>query len=826
MKLLLKDFQVQAVDRLVNHLRRASIEAQSGDLQAVSLFAPTGSGKTIIATAAIERLLEGDGRSGPFPDATFLWVSDQPNINEQTRRKMLEASSTLGPSNLVIIDAASFDQETFTPSIVYFLNIQKLGKDKNLITKGDERDFTIWETINNTLAARPGALYVFIDEAHRGMSENPRERSDAATITQKFIKGAQDINPVLLIVGISATIDRFNRLVEGTPRIARPVNIEPEEVRTSGLLKEVITFYHPTEEQPSDMTMLRAAARSWQFYCRRWVAYCADEGEGLVSPLLLVQVRDGTRTQISATDIAEAVAVINNEVGELPPQAFAHAFQEGNSIGIGGQELRYLAPADIDEDEDVQVVFFKTSLNTGWDCPRAEVMMSFRTALDATSIAQLVGRMVRTPLARRIDADEFLNTVSLYLPHYDKKGLENVVNRLTAPDYDIMPPIKFESGEDSLVLNRAPERDAVFSILTDIPSYVVPSLRKSSEVRRLMKLARLLALNEIDPDAPDKATEALLSVLNQEYEKAKHAEHFKSVVEEKKKLSVRSVNWRFGTQLSEEDETIELDVSSENIDDLFDMAGRTIGEGLHKLWWRARVSEEPTARSKAKLEIFALSQDSEVIRKLEAAAKSTTVEWLGTHRHAVAQLPEGHEQAYTEVRRLASDPEETTITYPQAIEVSKSDNTWNKHLYVDQYALFPASFNSWETKVLEEEIPRDDVIGWLRNPDRKPWSFCVPYKNGGNWHSLYPDFLIVRSTLAGLVVDLLDPHDISREDAPAKAVGLAEYASKHWHNFGRIEIIIVDGNQIKRLDLTNEAIRNRVKTATTHQHLRQLFEPV
>ena len=286
------------------------------------------------------------------------------------------------------------------------------------------------------------------------MAENQRERSDATTIIQKFIKGASDINPILLIVGISATIDRFSQLIQGTHRTARPVNVEPEDVRASGLLKEIITFYHPNEEQPSDMTMLRAAARSWQLYLRRWAIYCETERERVIKPLLLVQVRDATRSQISATDLAEAIMVIKSEIGELPPEAFAHAFQEGVTVQVGDQKLRYLSPPDIDEDPAVQVVFFKTSLNTGWDCPRAEVMMSFRTAHDATSIAQLVGRMVRTPLARRIDADEYLNTVSLYLPHYDRRGLEAVVTRLTSTDYDILPPVRFESGENVLVLGR------------------------------------------------------------------------------------------------------------------------------------------------------------------------------------------------------------------------------------------------------------------------------------------------------------------------------------------------------------------------------------
>ena len=46
-------------------------------------------------------------------------------------------------------------------------------------------------------------------------------------------------------------------------------------------------------------------------------------------------------------------------------------------------------------------------------------MMSFRSATDYTYIAQLLGRMIRTPLARRIMEDAELNNVSLFLPFYN-----------------------------------------------------------------------------------------------------------------------------------------------------------------------------------------------------------------------------------------------------------------------------------------------------------------------------------------------------------------------------------------------------------------------
>lgn len=823
MRLLLKDFQTDATNRLVGQLRRAALEAKSGELQSVALSSPTGSGKTVMVTAAIELVLQGDDNRAPTPNATFLWVTDQPELNEQTRRKMLEASSILGPSTLINIDA-SFDRETFAPGIVYFLNTQKLGKEKTLVTTGDNRTYTIWQTIANTVAARPDTFYVIIDEAHRGMTENQRSLNEAATIVQKFIKGSPgEIPRVPLIVGISATPDRFNRLIAGAGRTSRSVEVDPEDVRASGLLKETIVLYHPRDDQPSDMTMLRAAAQSWQTYSDHWGTYCREQDEVVVPPILVVQVQDGSGKQLSKTDLAEAIGVIKDEAGPLANNAFAHAFQEGTRIDLAGQELRYLAPSDIQADPDVRIIFFKTSLNTGWDCPRAEVMMSFRTAADATLIAQLVGRMVRTPLARRIDSDEHLNTVALYLPHYDETELDRVISRLATPDPDIMPPVTIEKGEDVVELHRSPGHDDAFAQLVQLPSFIIPRPRKTSEVRRVTKLARLLAGDSIRPDGPEDAAAILLGVLYDAFDKVKETAQFKAIVEDKGKVKVRAVSWNFGAMLDDDADTIELDIAAENIDDLFDATGRKLGEGLHKAWWRSRVDADPSVKVTAKLELFALSLDSAVTRQLDAAAQTTVQKWLKDYGPAIVKLPEARQQEYDEIRRLAVSPELAPLNYPMTIEGKRNDKEWKKHLYVNSKSLFPAVLNKWERMVIEQEIARNDVEVWLRNPDRKPWSFCVPYDLDGEYRSLFPDFLIIRSTAHGLVVDILDPHSIDLSDAPAKAAGLARYAAQHGHKFGRIELIIVDGDDMLRLDLTDESIRDKVKGVTTHTHLRQLF---
>lgn len=223
------------------------------------LSAPTGSEKTVIATAWIESVLRGDDARAGDPDATFLWITDHPELNEQTRRKLLETSDLFDESRLVTIETDSFDRPVREPCAVHFLNIQKLSRTGNLVRHGDTRAHTITETARQG----PGSLWIVIDEAHRGMRENgngERARQEAQTIVQRFVKGSDEIPPMPLVCGISATADRFVKLIGGTTRTQRPITVEPEDVRTSGLLKETITPFHPDEDQPSDLTLLGAAA--------------------------------------------------------------------------------------------------------------------------------------------------------------------------------------------------------------------------------------------------------------------------------------------------------------------------------------------------------------------------------------------------------------------------------------------------------------------------------------------------------------------------------------------------------------------------------------
>src|SRR5699024_649020 len=134
--------------------------------------------------------------------------------------------------------------------------------------------------------------------------------------------------------------------------------------------------------------------------------------------------------KISETNLDEILEKIENTSGfQFKQGEVVHSFGEMSDLEINGLLVKYINPSDITDNRRVKIVFFKESLSTGWDCPRAETMISFRSAQDTTYITQLLGRMVRTPLQMRVNVDESLNDVHLFLPYFNKENVEDVIQR-------------------------------------------------------------------------------------------------------------------------------------------------------------------------------------------------------------------------------------------------------------------------------------------------------------------------------------------------------------------------------------------------------------
>ena len=817
-----KDFQSGAVLRLTEEIEAARSEIDRGRPQAVVLSSPTGSGKTVIMTLLMERLWAGHESIAADPEAIFLWISDSPELNVQSKEK-IEAASDVFPRSRMAIIGNDFNQERLAPGHIYFLNTQKLGISSLLTKPGDGRTWTIWQTIENTAKASPTHLNVIIDEAHRGMGLGVKAESNTRTLIQRFIKGAPEVNlsPVPLVIGMSATPERFHKVLEGAQRITRPVEVKAEDVRESGLIKDRIILDITEDDQPADWTLLLDAAQRTIEYAKEWKRYCQQQGIApAVEPVLVVQVEDGTKTMQTRTNLSKAVDVLEKVYGLFGDGELAHCFEDENDIVAGGYAIRKIDASKIQNDATVRVVFFKMALTTGWDCPRAEVMMSFRRAADHTLIAQLVGRMVRTPLARRIEEDEFLGSVTLFLPHYDEEGLKAIVEKLEDPDTG--SPVRAELKADLALYGRAKDKADLFSALAKVPTYVLDNTRRQANTRRLLSLARKLTIDGVDDAAWANAKTLAVETLKSEAARLRKNPEFAAKVSGKGKINIKEFKVEFG-ELRElkESRTVAVEVTPENIDDLFVRCETILGEGLKDEYWR-RVHDHDQP-DQAKLELFCVLQDPAAVRTVQEECGRRIDQLFEQYGDRIEEMPSSRREQYARIARQGADPRAEILHPPELIEIRKETPLWDHHIFVNDGNKFGWTANTWEETVLREEMKGKTFVGWLRNISKKHWALCVPYGQG-QAKPMYPDLLVFRREANKIRIDIFDPHDETRGDAAEKAVGMANFAHKHGAAFGRIEIIRIVKGQIQRLRLHQELIRDKVLKVTDLKHLAELYE--
>ena len=461
-------------------MRKKAAEAigaynRTGTPQILSLQAPTGSGKTIMMASLIEDILFGSSEVPPGevgfveqPEAIFVWLSDSPELNLQSKDKIDLGADRLSFGTTTLIEESSFDRELLEDGKIYFLNTQKLSVSGNLTKKSDRRQWTIWETLDNTAREKADRLYFIIDEAHRGMQGS--EAGKASSIMQRFLKGYHksgvEMRPMPFVIGMSATAERFNRLAEGLSSTIHKTIVSADQVRASGLLKDRILIGFPKDAtRQDDMALLGTATDEWMNKCAHWEQYCREQHYKNVDPVFVVQVKAGTGEAVSDTNLDDVIARIEKRIGrQFSEWEVVHTFGSTGVVTANGLNVHPVDPSRIADDRRIKVVLFKENLSTGWDCPRAETMMSFRTARDYTYIAQLLGRMVRTPLQNRVKVDDSLNEVRLFLPYFDEQTVTKVIEELKSSECgDIPVVVEGEATGDEIMVPWSiyPRRRAV-----------------------------------------------------------------------------------------------------------------------------------------------------------------------------------------------------------------------------------------------------------------------------------------------------------------------------------------------------------------------------
>ena len=940
MKVSLFPFQNKALVRL-----RQSTATALGNYhgthtpQIVAYTAPTGSGKTIIMSALIESIFFGDDFFPEQPEAIFVWLSDSPQLNEQSKLKIDLMADKIALNQCVTISDDSFDAEVLEDGHVYFLNTQKLSKSSNLTKHSDGRQYTIWETLANTVRDKSNRLYFIIDEAHRG-AQKPSDLSKNTTIMQKFLKGsdADHLPPMPVVIGMSATLQRFNRLVENIQSTTHPVKTSVDEVRASGLLKDRIVVKYP-EQKGNDMAILQAATDEWKNKWDHWNQYCTEQHYAQVNPILVIQVQNGSGRQISATDLDECLRIMEERLGDrfLEGQV-VHAFGEGTpTLQIGGLDVPYCEPSRIADDKRIKVVFFKETLSTGWDCPRAECMMSFRHATDYTYIAQLLGRMIRTPMQMRINVDDTLNDVHLYLPQFDESTVLEVIKALKneegatiptdieaeqigvdhyltlglTPTYQTPPqkpradrpqipgqaslfqdnsldtenyafpeltgassvsnggsptqnehtPVEYPHHDTQSTQPTQPvqpvqpvQQDAQTATDTQQPVPVIPhsnidrqavvkaindsglltyNVRKvviSNYLKSMFALAHLVTITRIDLDAMDTIIQDITAAIHNYVFSLKQNGKYENLADQvlQFKLSAQIFDV-FGRSIDDfplEDLVYTTDI---DIERQFRLAETRLGnEGVGNAYVNRYLNEEEMLN--LKIQVILYAANATCMDELNAYAKKTFHDLNDANRRRMVTLPDKFRKKYDDIVSNGDIVSKHSFRLPETIRMphDTAGKLYADHLFVDDSGTALINLNSWEEKVIAEEEKRDDFVCWLRNPPRGSWALCIPYEIDSEKKPTYPDFLIIRQDGSEYVVDILEPHDPSRQDNLGKAKGFAEYARQN-PGVGRIQLIRMKKDSLGqerpyRLDMSKTSIRDKVSHCASNEELNHIFD--
>lgn len=856
MKFTLNDYQTQAVGDLLDRLvtAREMFSADHPLETSVALTAPTGSGKTVMAAAVIEALLFGSDRFAfePDPTAVVIWFSDSPTLNAQSRERLMEASEKL-TSNRLIRVRPPFAMQLLDSGKVYFLNTGQLTKNAQLtrgyvaskthselagfddVASPDKLAWNIWETIANTIEDGDRTVYFVLDEAHRGF--NTEQSKAQKTIVRRLVEGDASGQSMPIVLGISATVKRFTRAMaeadERNERVALPgVDVSIDSVQQSGLLKDVIKLEIPDEEGDYATVLVREAAKRLKESEIRWKRHAKAEGAGAtVVPLIVFQVQNTPDTDV----IGRCLDAIESELPELTPASFRHVLTDGGTAKFGSWSVDYVEPQRVQGDTQIRVLIAKEAISTGWDCPRAEVLVSLRPAKDQDHIAQLLGRMVRTPLARRIPGNDGLNSVDCILPYFDRLTARNVVNYLNGQIDELPSNGGVRVVHDGRELGPNPQvPDRVWQTFDRLPTLIAPQ-RGVRPVKRLVALAQALSEDGIHSNAIAEASGRVHSLLD---ELTKQYADYVTIAERNvREVITQRVVGRRGELAQYEQKRNRIVADESAVRSSLDEAKRSFGGDVTQSYIAHLCPpglDDDEDLKAAYVRTAALAHTPQVRQEVDVQTDALSNSWFDEHDEAIRALSDERQSEYDTIRSLATDPQRVDLRRPknriEGFSIADGDELKpsqlvKKHLLADQDGNFPsASFNGWEAEVLALELARENVCGWYRNPGHNGTdSIAACYRDEiGNWRSMHPDFVFFNEIDGEIRASIVDPHGQHLTDSIFKLRGFADFAGRFGDQFDRIVAVAkIDNRKWRQLDLKDPAVRKLI-----HEHSISEVEPL
>lgn len=379
-------YQHKAVDELVN--KTIDLLGLSGNRHNLIFKAPTGSGKTVMASEMLMRLNQelSERPDAPFAEVAYIWIA--PNkLHEQSYFKMKNYFTENCALRPVIYDELDHSADGYIkPGEILFVNWESINKDKNIMVKETENSASLYDITRRTQDDNGIPIVLVIDEEHMFAGKNAKKSEKVLATIQPKVE-----------IRVSATPNpRMCQLVE----VPREKVIEEEMIKENIVLNPALDFKDPHGSLNQHLIWLALQKREE-------LAKVYNDLGVKINPLLLIQLPNDSSENMSADDTKikdEVIATldaygINTTNGKL-------------AIWLSGEKTDNLDVIDRPNDP-TEVLLFKQAIALGWDCPRAAVLLIFRKIESFQFSAQTVGRILRMP-EQKYYTDQRLNQGYVY----------------------------------------------------------------------------------------------------------------------------------------------------------------------------------------------------------------------------------------------------------------------------------------------------------------------------------------------------------------------------------------------------------------------------
>lgn len=391
-----KKYQQEAVDHIYEQADKFLKSFDGVNFKKILFRSPTGSGKTVMMSGIIERLaLESES------NLSFVWISK--GILAEQSKDSLEAN--IGGGGIIMSFLEDILDNEIKENEVLFINweqiFSKAGKDNpdkdikkgdpiNKFMKDNEYDRNLRKFCENTQSENR-KIVLIIDESHLNITSN------TIKIIEEIIKPALQID------------------MTATPKIGGGYSygdregeyIELQTVKDAQMIKKEVII-NPNikdkdleSEKSGDQIIFEEALKK-----REELEKLYKKEGSRIRPLVLVQLpNEGEKLSALDKQKREWVENFLNERG--------FSYKNKNlARWLTGDDKENLE--DIKNiDSKVDFLIFKQVVATGWDCPRAYILVKFRQTKSEIFEIQTVGRIMRMPEFKHYE-EENLNRAYVY----------------------------------------------------------------------------------------------------------------------------------------------------------------------------------------------------------------------------------------------------------------------------------------------------------------------------------------------------------------------------------------------------------------------------